>query len=159
MTLTIDPVNDAPTAADDGSHAIDEDGVLTVAAADGVLDNDGDIDGDALTASLVGGPSHGTLEFDADGGFRYTPDADFHGQDSFTYVANDGALDSGVAKVTITVRPVNDAPGADDDAYAVNEGDTLTVAPADGVLGNDDDIDVPLGLLRRESFDALHTAR
>ncbi|MCB2043230.1 MAG: tandem-95 repeat protein, partial [Rhodoferax sp.] len=116
VTLTIDPVNDAPTAADDGSHAIDEDGVLTVAAADGVLDNDGDIDGDALTASLVGGPSHGTLEFDADGGFRYTPDADFHGQDSFTYVPNDGALGKNVDTVALRMLPVNDAPTAADDA-------------------------------------------
>jgi len=46
----------------------------------------------------------------ADGSLSYTPDANFHGTDSFTYVVNDGIVDSNVATVTITVNPVNDAP-------------------------------------------------
>src|SRR5439155_12992409 len=56
----------------------------------GVLNNDTDADGDPLTASVVSGPSHGSLTFNTNGTFRYTPDANYNGPDSFTYTANDG---------------------------------------------------------------------
>ncbi len=48
-------------------------------------------------------PAHGTLALAADGSFTYTPASGFVGQDSFTYKANDGSLDSNVATVTISV--------------------------------------------------------
>ncbi len=73
---------------------------MTIAAA-GVLGNDSDVDGDSLTAVLVSGPAHGTLTLNADGSFTYTPDANYHGSDSFTYKANDGSLDSNVATVSL----------------------------------------------------------
>lgn len=136
VNITVNPVNDPPTAADD-SYTVDEDNTLTVPVA-GVLGNDGDIDGDALTAVQVSGPSNGTLTLNADGSFTYTPDADFNGSDSFTYKANDGTADSNTATVTITVNPVNDPPVAVDDSYSVDEDNVLTVAAA-GVLGNDSD--------------------
>ena len=60
----------------------------------GVLANDTDVDGDALTASLVTQPAHGTLSLNADGSFTYTPDANYNGADTFTYAANDGTADS-----------------------------------------------------------------
>src|SRR5207249_9796665 len=80
-----------------------EDTTLTVAAP-GVLANDGDVDGDPLTAILISGPTHGTLTSNSDGSFSYSPAANFNGTDSFTYKANDGTADSGVATVTITVK-------------------------------------------------------
>ena len=138
VSITVNPVNDAPVA-DNDAYDVDEDAVLNVAAS-GVLGNDDDVDGDDLTAALVSGPSHGSLILNADGSFSYTPEADYHGEDSFTYVANDGSEDSNVATVSITVNPVNDAPAADDDAYEVDEDAVLDVA-ASGVLGNDDDAD------------------
>jgi VCBS repeat-containing protein len=76
----------------------------------GLLNNDSDAEGDALTARLVSGPANGTLALNADGTLTYTPNADFNGTDSFTYVANDGTKDSNVATVTIAVGAVNDAP-------------------------------------------------
>jgi hypothetical protein len=88
-------VNDAPVATDD-AYTLDEDTPLNVPTA-GVLGNDTDIDSPALTAVLVDAPQHGTLEFAADGGFLYTPNADYFGSDSFTYRANDGQLDSNLA--------------------------------------------------------------
>ena len=51
--------NQAPAAAGD-AYTTAEDTVLTVPAP-GVLGNDGDPDGDPLTAVLVTGPSHGSL--------------------------------------------------------------------------------------------------
>src|SRR5439155_8855689 len=59
VALTINPVNDAPVAAND-SFATDEDTALTITAP-GVLGNDTDVDSPALTAVVVTGPSHGAL--------------------------------------------------------------------------------------------------
>ena len=116
-----------------------EDVLLDVPSA-GVLANDVDIDGDALSALLVDGPANGALTLDADGGFRYQPKADFNGSDAFTYRASDGALDSELATVAITVSPVNDAPVAAGESYATDEDVALSIA-APGVLANDVDAD------------------
>jgi VCBS repeat-containing protein len=141
VTVNIDvtPVNDAPVAADQ-PVATDED-----AAASGQVAAS-DEEGDSLTFSLVTGPAHGTLEFNTDGSFTYTPDGDYNGSDSFTYLANDGTADSNTATVTITVSPVNDLPVATGGSYQTTEdtgvsgqavasdvdGDSLTYALAAG---------------------------
>lgn len=68
-----------------------------------------DADGDALTYAIVTGPAHGTLS----GGGQdliYTPAAGYYGTDSFTFKANDGMADSGLATVSITVTPFLKAP-------------------------------------------------
>jgi len=57
-----------------------------------VLGNDTDADGDPLTAIVVSAPAHGALTLNANGGFSYTPAANYNGPDSFTYRANDGSL-------------------------------------------------------------------
>jgi len=80
-----------------------------------VLANDSDADGDSLSAMIVDGPAHGTLDFNDDGSLTYTPDADYFGSDSFTYKANDGTNDSAVTSVGIEVLPENDAPTLKDD--------------------------------------------
>jgi hypothetical protein len=99
-----------------------------------ILENDTDVDADPLTVSEVdGSPANvgvpvitaqgGTVTVLADGSFTYTPLPAFSGIDTFTYKANDGAVDSGLATVTINV--VNTAPIANDDTYSVNQGGTL----------------------------------
>ena len=88
----------------------------------------------------MSGPSHGTLTLNANGSFTYTPTADYHGADSFTYKANDGAADSNVATVSLTINAVNHPPVAVNDSYSVNEDTVLSVA-ATGVLANDTDAD------------------
>ncbi len=140
LTINVTPVNDAPAAANDG-YAVNEDVTLNVAAA-GVLANDSDIDGPALSTALVAGPSNGSLTLNANGSFSYTPNANFNGTDSFTYRASDGSLLSNIATVTITVNAVNDPPSAVANAYAIAEDGTLNV-PAAGVLANDSDVDGP----------------
>ena len=83
----------------------------TFGAGGGVLANDTDAEGDLLPfAVLVSGPSHGQLTWNGDGTFSYTPDADFHGTDTFTYRTGDGRAESNTATVTINVAAVNDAP-------------------------------------------------
>ncbi|PWB65683.1 MAG: hypothetical protein C3F17_03415 [Bradyrhizobiaceae bacterium] len=138
--LTIVPVNDAPVVRNDG-YTTAEDQALVVAGP-GVLANDSDVDGDALTAVLVAGPSHGTLTLDPDGAFSYVPHADYHGTDSFQYRANDGALNSaGVATVAIVVTPANDAPVAVDDAFTTRVGTPLAGNLLFNTGGNDYDVD------------------
>jgi hypothetical protein len=140
-----------PPVAVNDSYAVNEDGVLTVNAP-GILGNDTDADGDSVQAVLVGLPAHGLLEFNANGGFVYTPTANYNGADSFTYKDNDGSFDSNVATVSLNVNKVNDAPSANNQTVVTNEdtdkaivltasdidGDvltyTITAGPAHGTL-------------------------
>ena len=72
-------------------------------AAQGVLANDYDLDGDAMTASLVTGPRSGTLTFNSDGSFVYTPSSSFFGSVSFTYqVSAGGQTDTATVTILVT---------------------------------------------------------
>jgi large repetitive protein len=146
VSIHVTEVRDAPVANDD-SYSVNEDQTLTVSAP-GVLANDTDVDGDALTALVVVGPAHGTLTLNPNGSFTYTPNPNYNGEDSFTYGASDWSLPSNYATVTITVNSVNDAPVANNDGpYTAHNDTPLTVSAADGVLTNDTDIDGPNPLI------------
>ena len=125
-------VNAPPEAADDTAET-DEDTPVVI----DVLDNDTDPDGDALAVTGVSAPAHGTAAPTPDGAVTYTPDPDFHGSDSFTYTVGDGSGLTDQATVTVTVRPVDDPPGAADDTAETDE-DTPVVID---VLANDTDPD------------------
>jgi metallophosphoesterase (TIGR03767 family) len=101
--LIRDPINDPPTAVND-SYNTQGSRTLSVAPP-GVLANDSDPEGDAMTAALASGPSRGTLTFNPNGSFTYKPALGFKGTDSFTYRASDGQSSSNVATVTIKVTP------------------------------------------------------
>ncbi|QDU18781.1 tandem-95 repeat protein [Urbifossiella limnaea] len=126
VTITVNPVNDAPTGRPD-SYTVAEDGVLSVPAA-GVLANDTDVEGSPFTAQLVTGPANGSLSLAADGSFTYTPNANFVGTDAFTYRPVEGTLQGAITTVTLTVTAVNDPPTANPDAYTVAEDGVLTVS-------------------------------
>ena len=86
VSIVANSVNDAPVAQDD-FIVLDEDTLAQI----GVLINDSDIDGDDLTVdSIVTQPAHGSVEINPDGTIKYTPAANFHGTDSFTYQIADG---------------------------------------------------------------------
>ena len=114
INVTVAGTNSAPVAADD-SYTTDQGTTLTVAAP-GVLANDTDADGDALTASLVSRPAHGQLTLNTNGSFDYTPAAGYSGPDSFQYAAYDGQVSGNTATVSITVNAA--------------AGDTVTVKTA-----------------------------
>lgn len=102
--------NDAPNVspvANDDAYSVAEDTTLAVFAP-GVLGNDEDVNNDPLTAILIDGPDHGNLTLNADGSFDYTPQTNYYGPDSFTYVANDGLTDSNVATVHLTIISIQD---------------------------------------------------
>jgi hypothetical protein len=102
VAITVRPVNDPPVAQDQ-AVATDEDTPLRI------MLGASDVDGDALTFALLAPPAHGTLAGTAPS-LTYTPAANYNGPDVFTFRVNDGGADSNVATVSITVRPVNDAP-------------------------------------------------
>lgn len=99
------------------TFTVNEDDTLVVSAAAGVLANDTDPELDGLTAVLASSASSGTLQFQTDGSFTFTPAANFAGDVTFTYVANDGSLTSGVGSVTILVTPQPDNPTAANDSF------------------------------------------
>ncbi|MCH8046641.1 MAG: tandem-95 repeat protein [Planctomycetes bacterium] len=130
-TVTIN-VNALPEATGD-DYQVDEDNILTVDAAAGVLANDSDLGGDVLSAVLVAAPLHGAVELSDDGSFSYTPGENFFGTDTFTYLASDGSLQSDVVSVSIDVVSVNDVPLAINKRFTTEVNTPLeitsTVAP------------------------------
>ena len=100
VTIVVD--NAPPVAATD-RFQVEKNRVLQVAAPQGVMINDSDADGDILTAILETPPAHGALQFRADGSFDYTPQADYHGRDEWSYRVSDGTLSSAPATVKIRV--------------------------------------------------------
>jgi len=96
-----------------------------------------DVEGSALTYTIVTAPAHGMLSGTAPA-LTYTPAANYYGADGFTFKVNDGSVDSNMAAVSITINAVNDAPVAANDSYATNEGAVLAIA-APGILANDTD--------------------
>ncbi len=140
VTITVGAVNDPPVANPD-SYSTDEDTSLSIAVANGVLNNDSDIDSASLTAVLAGNPAHGTVTLNSNGSFTYTPSANYNGTDTFRYYAKDNLnAISNTATVSITINPINDAPVANPDTYLIAQNTILNI-PAPGVLANDVDIE------------------
>ena len=113
-----------------------------VAADGGVLANDVDADGDALSVSEFDADSAqgGSVVIETDGSFTYTPPLDFNGDDTFAYTADDGNGGTAVGTVSIAVGAVNDDPDAGEDLYVVpDDAGPLDVVAASGVLANDQD--------------------
>ena len=99
VVITVQSINDNPVAQSDSIEIISgQDSNV----AGNVLLNDIDVDGDALMAILVDSPANGTLTFNADGNFVYTPNPGFFGVDTFTYLASDG-VETSATSVTISV--------------------------------------------------------
>ncbi|HCZ8969737.1 TPA: tandem-95 repeat protein, partial [Vibrio alginolyticus] len=102
-----------------------------------VLGND-TFEGDDKVVSLDtnNGPANGTVSVNPDGSVTYTPNDNFHGADSFTYIVTSGGVSESTT-VNVDVTPVNDAPVAKDDAATTQEDTAVTI----DVLLNDTDID------------------
>ena len=101
VRLTVD-LDETPVTVGD-AYAVPVGGTLDVVAADGVLANDTDVEGATLVATLVDGPTNGTLDLSDDGAFTYVHDGSSVLLDTFTYIADDGASDSPVTTVVIRI--------------------------------------------------------
>jgi hypothetical protein len=102
VTIIVNPIDDPPIAIDDFYEVADMT-TLTVDAANGVLANDLEVDGELMTAVLETGPENGALVLNANGSFTYTPADGFAGRDTFTYRAISNQTQSNVAVVSIDV--------------------------------------------------------
>ncbi|EIW7863958.1 tandem-95 repeat protein [Vibrio parahaemolyticus] len=102
-----------------------------------VLGND-TFEGDDKVVSLDtnNGPANGTVSVNPDGSVTYTPNDNYHGADSFTYIVTSGGVSESTT-VNVDVTPVNDAPVAKDDITTTQEDTAVTI----DVLPNDTDID------------------
>lgn len=104
-----------------------------------------DADGDDLVFEIVGVPEGGVLgPVSATSGssaeVTYTPDPDFFGEDAFTFVTDDGDLESEPATMLVSVYPVQDAPIAEDDSVTTDE-DVDVVVELRGIDVDDDVLD------------------
>ena len=131
VTLTVTAVNDAPVAGDDTTTTA-EDNAVTV----NVTGNDTDTENDVLAAASWTQGLHGSVTC-AGATCTYTPDADYHGPDSFTVTVSDGNGGTDTATVSVTVTPVNDTPVLGDDTDSTVEDNPVTT----DVLDNDSDVD------------------
>ncbi|MGE0460120.1 MAG: Ig-like domain-containing protein [Vicinamibacterales bacterium] len=122
----------APISLDD-AYATPQDTPLVVLPP-GVLANDDTNGGGPMTAAIVGSPSNGSLAFNTDGSFTYTPNPGHLGPDVFVYRATNSIGTGNMARVDITVAPP--PPIAKDDVYATPFQTPLNVPPP-GVLAND----------------------
>jgi large repetitive protein len=147
VTIVVAAANDLPVVSNQSVTTIEDEPVA-------ILLTGSDADGDALTYTVVAGPTKGELTGTAPN-LVYVPNSDVSGSDSFTYKVNDGTADSSLATVTITVNAVNDAPVAgalavttDEDTTAIitlqgfdSEGATLTYTvvrqPVNGSLSGE----------------------
>ncbi|EGR2733320.1 tandem-95 repeat protein [Vibrio parahaemolyticus] len=102
-----------------------------------VLGND-TFEGDGKVVSLDtnNGPANGTVSVNPDGSVTYTPNDNYHGTDSFTYIVTSGGVSESTT-VSVDVTPVNDAPVAKDDIATTQEDTAVTI----DVLPNDSDVD------------------
>jgi VCBS repeat-containing protein len=120
VSVSVDCVNDPPVA-DDATATTNED-----VAVGGQLTSS-DLDGPSAAYALDGGASNGAAVVNADGTFTYTPNANYCGNDSFTFTVSDGTSADG-ASVNVTVTCVNDAPVANDSAETTSEDTPLSAA-------------------------------
>ncbi|TOI04756.1 tandem-95 repeat protein, partial [Vibrio parahaemolyticus] len=102
-----------------------------------VLGNDTFEGGDQVVSlDTNNGPANGTVSVNPDGSVTYTPNDNYHGTDSFTYIVTSGGVSESTT-VNVDVTPVNDAPVAKDDIATTQEDTAVTI----DVLTNDTDVD------------------
>ena len=127
VRITVESVVDPPVAVNDNA-AVEEDTPTTLY----VLANDYHPEGLNFALIATGTPDHGLAEVDGNT-VRYSPDSDYSGLDTFTYIIEDESGLTATGEVSVTVGAVADGPVAVDDSFVVLEDITTALA----VLAND----------------------
>ena len=131
VQIQVAPANDAPVAADQSLSTFEDTRVNgTVSASD--------LDGDTLSFSISGTPSHGTVVLNsATGNFTYTPSSGYTGGDSFVIRVSDGHDGTSASAISIDVIAINHVPVANNDSATLDQDSSVVIA----VRGNDVDPD------------------
>ncbi len=122
VELVITGINDAPVVHDDWVYGHEGNSTIIDVLTDAV-----DVDGDHLSIAIIEESSHGIVTVNEDGTITYTPDPDFDGTDSFTYMISDGNGGSASATVTITLGSVNDAPVIANEVVVMDEDESAEI--------------------------------
>lgn len=138
VTITLNPINDAPLAVDD-AYSTDR-AISLIVPAPGVLSNDTDVDSGTLTPSIADQPDHGTVTLNTDGSFSYLPALCYDGTDSFTYTLSDGIAPPDTATVEITI----DNPTAASCFYTVTPCRLYDSRNQDGALADATPRQIPI---------------
>ncbi|WP_139137331.1 tandem-95 repeat protein, partial [Vibrio tasmaniensis] len=143
VDLTVNPVNDLPTAADQ-SFTVEEDGTLIFTDAD-LLAGATDIDGDDLSITDVSYTgAEGVFTDNGDGTYSFAPNENFNGDVNLGFTVFDGT-ETVDANIDVTVTDVNDAPVAGSTSYQMNEDGTITISP-EQLIANSSDVDGEVSL-------------
>ncbi len=129
VNFTVAPVADI--VADKATVVEDTPTIIKVLGNDTFED-----DGKVVSLDTNNGPANGTVSVNPDGSVTYTPDDNYVGKDTFTYVVTSGGVSESTT-VEVNVTPVNDAPVAKDDIATTQEDTAVTI----DVLPNDTDVD------------------
>ncbi len=147
QTLSVIAINDLPVAST-GSATLSEDTVFN-----GTLPLASDVDGDALSYSRLSGPAHGSVTVSVNGGYGFTPEANYSGSDSFSYQVSDGKGGTATASVSLLINSVVDVfsgsasadqlgayPGADR-YLGLGGNDSITPGLGDDTIDGGDGLD------------------
>ncbi|MCR9951769.1 tandem-95 repeat protein, partial [Vibrio parahaemolyticus] len=129
VNFTVAPVADI--VADTATVVEDTPTIIKVLGNDTFEGND-----KVVSLDTNNGPVNGTVSVNPDGSVTYTPNDNYHGTDSFTYIVTSGGVSESTT-VSVDVTPVNDAPVAKDDTAITDEDTPVTI----DVLPNDTDVD------------------
>ncbi|HCJ4876649.1 TPA: tandem-95 repeat protein, partial [Vibrio parahaemolyticus] len=129
VNFTVAPVADI--VADKATVVEDTPTIIKVLGNDTFED-----DGKVVSLDTNNGPANGTVSVNPDGSVTYTPDDNYVGKDTFTYIVTSGGVSESTT-VNVDVTPVNDAPVAKDDIATTQEDTAVTI----DVLSNDTDVD------------------
>ena len=117
--ITINANNDVPTAINQVLMTNEEIPInITLSGQD--------IDGDEINYVIDNPPANGTLTGTAPA-ITYIPNVNYHGEDSFNFIVNDGELNSNTATISITINPINDAPIASGQNLNIDEDTPINI--------------------------------
>jgi hypothetical protein len=143
--MSLPLANVGPTAHDAAVNALEDTPLDIVLTA-----TDQDTPAISLIYTVLTQPTHGALSGTAPN-LTYTPDLDYIGPDSFTFMASDEEFDSNIATISITVGDVDDPPTAQDQAVNTDEG-----VPVDVTLVATDEDTAPQDLVYTVVSDPSH---
>jgi hypothetical protein len=103
FSFTIDEVNDVPIV-DNTQYTLSENHTLNPGFAHDLYHLVTDPDVNLMTFDIVTAPQFGLLELQLDGSFEYIPNENFNREDSFSYIVNDGYIDSNIGQVDIQMQ-------------------------------------------------------
>ena len=155
--VTVTRVNDKPLAEDD-LYSVSTGEELVIAADQGVLANDRDVEGMPLQVTAVNNPNmnNSNLKLNQDGSFSYTPSNESSEKEIVIYRVSDGSL-SATATLTININGDLLTPNVRRHEYSISGTITLKRDGTNGLLSNDSDTEKkpPLEIAETGVFDSL----